>query len=154
MRRHDREVRDNTEIESIISRSDVCRIAFADNNIPYIVTLNFGYTGGDKPCLFFHCAPEGRKIELIRKNNYVCFEMDTDHLLFKGDKGCDWGMKYSSVVGYGRISIVADPEEKKRGLDSIMSHYADRSDFTYDEKVFKHTAVLRLDIEEITAKKK
>ena len=154
MRRHDREVRDNTEIESVISRSDVCRIAFADNNIPYIVTLNFGYTGGDKPCLFFHCAPEGRKIELIGKNNYVCFELDTDHLLFKGDKGCDWGMKYSSVVGYGRISIVADPEEKKRGLDSIMSHYADRSDFTYDEKVFSHTAVLRLDIEEFSAKKK
>ena len=154
MRRHDREVRDNTEIESIISRSDVCRIAFADNNIPYIVTLNFGYTGGDKPCLFFHCAPEGRKIELIGKNNYVCFEMDTDHMLFKGHKGCDWGMKYSSVVGYGRISIVPHPEEKKRGLDSIMSHYADRSDFTYDEKIFSHTAVLRLDIEEITAKKK
>jgi len=154
MRRNDREVRDNSDIESIISRSDVCRIAFADNNIPYIVTLNFGYIGGENPCLFFHCAPEGRKIELIGKNNYVCFGMDTDHLLFKGDKGCDWGMKYSSVVGYGKISIVLSNDEKKRGLDSIMSHYSDRSEFTYDEKVFEHTAVLRLDIEEISAKKK
>jgi hypothetical protein len=154
MRRHDSAVTEIADIESIISCSDVCRIAFADNNIPYIVTMNFGYTGGENPCLYFHCAPEGRKIELIGKNNFVCFEMDTDHLLFKGDKGCDWGMKYSSVVGYGKISIVPSHEEKKRGLDSIMSHYSDRSDFTYDEKLFSHTAVLRLDIEEMTGKKK
>lgn len=154
MRRHDSAVTEITDIESIISCSDVCRIAFADNDIPYIVTMNFGYTGGENPCLYFHCAPEGRKIELIGKNNYVCFAMDTDHLLFKGDKGCDWGMKYSSVVGYGRITIVPSHEEKKRGLDSIMSHYADRSNFTYDEKLFAHTAVLRLDIEEMTGKKK
>jgi uncharacterized protein len=154
MRRKDRQVSDNTDIESIISRSDVCRIAFADNNTPYIVTLNFGYNGGDNPSLYFHCAPEGRKIELIGKNNYVCFEMDTDHLLFNGEKGCDWGMKYSSVVGYGRISILQNNEERKRGLDSIMSHYSDRSDFTYDTKVLSKTAVLRLDIEEMTGKKK
>ena len=154
MRRHDREVRDYTDIESIISRADVCRIAFADNNIPYIVSLNFGYCGGKNPCLFFHSAPEGRKIELIGKNNYVCFEMDTDHLLVKGDKGCDWGMKYSSVVGYGKISLVSSDDEKKTGLDSIMSHYSERTDFTYDEKVLLRTTVLRLDIEEITAKKK
>ncbi|HCU18404.1 MAG TPA: pyridoxamine 5'-phosphate oxidase family protein [Bacteroidales bacterium] len=154
MRRDDREVKDNTDIESIISRSDVCRIAFADNNIPYIVTMNFGYIGGANPSLYFHCAPEGRKIELISKNNFVCFEMDTDHILFKGERGCDWGMKYSSVVGYGKIYVVHGQEERKRGLDSIMSHYAGQNDFTYDEKIMSKTSVLRLDIEEMKGKKK
>ena len=154
MRRHDRLVKDNTEIELIITRSDVCRIAFADNNIPYIVTMNFGYQGGDIPCLYFHCAPEGRKIELIGKNNFVCFEMDTDHELYKGENGCDWGMKYSSIVGYGKVSIIHGNEEKKKGLDSIMAHYSDRSDFTYDEKIMSNTTVLRLDIKEMTGKKK
>ena len=154
MRRDDREVKDNTDIESIISRSDVCRIAFADNNIPYIVTMNFGYIGGANQSLYFHCAPEGRKIELISKNNFVCFEMDTDHILFKGERGCDWGMKYSSVVGYGKIYVVHGQEERKRGLDSIMSHYADQNDFTYDEKIMSKTSVLRLDIEEMKGKKK
>jgi len=154
MRRQDREVRDNSDIESIISRSDVCRIAFADNNIPYIVTLNFGYTGGENRCLYFHCAPEGRKIQLIGKNNFVCFEMDTDHVLYKGKKECDWGMKYSSVIGYGKISIIHDHAEKKKGLDSIMSHYSDRSDFIYDEKIMSKTVILRIDIEEMTGKKK
>lgn len=154
MRREDREVKDNNDMELIISHSDVCRIAFSDNNIPYIVTMNFGYIGGDNPCLYFHCAPEGRKIDLIGKNNFVCFEMDTDHKLYKGENGCDWGMKYSSIVGYGRISIISGNHEKKKGLDSIMAHYSDRSDFTYNEKIMTRTTVLRLDIEEMKGKKK
>ena len=154
MRRKDRQITDNSDIESIISRCDVCRIAFSDDGIPYIVTLNFGYDAGSGPCFYFHSAPEGRKIDLIAKNNYVCFEMDTDHILFKAEKGCDWGMKYSSVVGYGRLTIVNKPEEKKRGLDCIMSHYSGRTGFTHDEKIMEKTAVLRLDIEEITGKQK
>jgi len=154
MRRKDRQVNNTSDIESIITRCDVCRIAFSDNNIPYIVTLNFGYHSGSNPCFYFHSAPEGRKIDLIGKNNYVCFEMDTDHVLFKAEKGCDWGMKYSSVVGYGKITIVDEPEEKKRGLDCIMSHYSGRTDFTYDKKILLKIVVLRLDIEEITGKQK
>jgi uncharacterized protein len=154
MRRHDRLVKDNTEIELIIKRSDVCRIAFAYNNLPYIVTMNFGYRAGEIPCLYFHCAPEGRKIELIGKNNFVCFEMDTDHILNTGEKGCDWGMKYSSIVGYGKIFIIHGEQEKKRGLDSIMAHYSENIDYNYDDKILSKTTVLRLDIEEMKGKKK
>ena len=98
MRKQDREVTDIQLIEEIISRSDVCRIAFADNNIPYIVTMNFGYSGGDKKHLWFHCAHEGRKIDMIKKNNYVCFEMDTDHLIAEGTMACDFTMKYSAAL--------------------------------------------------------
>jgi len=153
MRRKEREVKEKSEIETIISRCDVCRIAFADNNMPYIVTMNFGFFSGEKSCFYFHCAPAGRKIEMIRKNSYVCFEMDTDHKLTNAEKDCDWGMKFSSVVGYGKITIVNDPEERKRGLDSIMSQYSGRKEFSYDERVMSGTAILRLDIEEITGKK-
>ncbi len=61
MRRKDREIKEVSILESIISNSDVCRIAFADNNLPYIVTLNFGYIGGDHPRFYFHCAKGGEK---------------------------------------------------------------------------------------------
>ena len=153
MRRKDRQIKDINEIESIISSSDVCRVAFADNNTPYIVTMNFGYSGGDHPCLYFHCATEGRKMDMIKKNNYVCFEMDTDHRLYKGIKGCDWGMKYSSIVGYGNISVTAEMEEKRKGLNYIMKHYAGSSDFSYDTIELEKMVVLRLDIREMTGKK-
>jgi hypothetical protein len=154
MRRKDREILEITGLDSIISRSDVCRVAFADNNIPYMVTMNFGYSGGDHPCFYFHCASEGKKLEMLRKNNFVCFELDTDHELYEGENGCDWGMKFSSVVGYGIISIIEDSESRISGLDCIMSHYSDRKDFTYDERVVRNTTILRLDIEEMTGKRK
>jgi nitroimidazol reductase NimA-like FMN-containing flavoprotein (pyridoxamine 5'-phosphate oxidase superfamily) len=154
MRRKDRKISEISDLELIISESDVCRVAFADNNIPYIVTMNFGYSGGAKPCFYFHCANEGRKLEMIKKNNFVCFELDTDHELYKGEQGCDWGMKYSSVVGYGRISILRVREERIAGLNCIMSHYSDRNDFSYDERILGNTTLLKLDIDEMTGKRK
>jgi hypothetical protein len=154
MRRNDRELSAINDVEDVISNSDVCRIALTDNNIPYIVTLNFGYISSPQKLLYFHCAPAGKKLDMISKNNYVCFEMDTDHQITKGEKGCDWGMTFRSVVGYGKIFIVEDKEEKLTGLDSIMSHYGGSAPFSYDEKVFNRTTILRLEIAEMTGKKK
>lgn len=159
MRRNEREVSDIEMIEEIIKKADVCRIALANENTPYIVTMNFGYINYPERRLFFHCANEGRKLEMIRKNSYVCFEMDTDHRIDTGEgkddrKGCNWGMKYSSVVGYGNISIITEKEAKKKALDCIMKHYGDDNEYFYDEKVLAKTTVLRLDINEITGKKR
>lgn len=152
MRRNDREIADIHIIEEYISRADVCRIALADGNIPYIVTMNFGYTGNPENKLFFHCAREGRKMDMIRKNNYVCFEMDIDHQLYPGRNGCDWGMMYSSVVGYGNISIITDNEAKRKGFDCILKHYGGNKDNSYDEKMLDRTVLLQLDIIEMTGK--
>jgi nitroimidazol reductase NimA-like FMN-containing flavoprotein (pyridoxamine 5'-phosphate oxidase superfamily) len=153
MRKKEREICDAESIELIISNSDVCRIAFAYKNIPYIVAMNFGYSGGDQPCLYFHCANEGRKLDMIKKNNHVCFQMDTDHKIYGGEKGCDWTMKYSSVVGYGNISVVTDEISRKTGLDCLMKHYAGDRNFTYGDEVLTRTTILRLDITEMTGKK-
>jgi len=154
MRRKERQISDIKEIELIISQSDVCRIAFADNNTPYIVVMNFGYSGGAGKCLYFHCAGEGKKIDMLRKNNYVCFEMDTGHKILTGRDGCDWGMNYSSVVGFGNITVVTDEKDRITGLNYIMKHYGGDQDFNYNEKVLAVTTVLRLDIEEMTGKRK
>ncbi len=154
MRRKDRELTEPEMLREIISKSDVCRVAFADNNMPYIVTMNFGYSEDGKGILWFHCANEGRKIEMIRKNNFVCFEMDTDHQIYGGEKGCDWGMSFSSIVGYGNISVISDNSLKTEGLNEIMKHYAGNREFSYDEEVTARTTLLRLDILEMTGKRK
>jgi nitroimidazol reductase NimA-like FMN-containing flavoprotein (pyridoxamine 5'-phosphate oxidase superfamily) len=151
MRRIDKECIE--EVEEIIQKADVCRIAFANGDIPYIVTMNFGYTDTPGRRLYFHCADAGRKLEMIRKNNYVCFEMDIDHKLYQGEKACDWGMKYRSVVGYGNITIVTEAETKKTGLNCIMTHYGGEGDHLYDVKVLEKTTILQLDIKEMSGKK-
>ncbi len=153
MRRKDKEINGIGEIESIISRSDVCRIALANDNVPYIVTMNFGYSGGEEKRLYFHCANEGRKLEMLKKNNYVCFEMDTDHELSRGDQACECSMAYSSVVGYGILRLVGDDSEKREGFNCIMSHYSPGGEFIYNDASFKRSLVLRLDIEQISGKK-
>ena len=153
MRRKEREITDLQELKAIINNCDVCRVAFADDNVPYIVTMNFGYSVGDGK-IYFHCAREGRKIEMIRKNNYVCFEMDTNHILYDSIKACDFGMSYSSIVGFGYITIVKDPVERISGLNQIMSHYTSKKEFSYKQDALEKTMVLRLDIKEMTGKKK
>jgi uncharacterized protein len=152
MRRKEREISDPSIIEDIIRSAEICRVAFAHNNIPYLVAMNFGYSEGDIPCLYFHCAPSGRKLEMMKKNDNVCFQMDTDHLLIRGAKACDWGMKYRSVVGYGTLSVVENHEERRKGLDLIMDHYGGSEKSDYDPELFSRTCLLRLDIKEISAK--
>ncbi len=157
MRRIDREIKNPEEILAIIEKADTCRLAFADNNTPYIVALNFGYTRNENQqnglaVLYFHCANAGRKIDLIRKNNFVCFQMDIDHELMIEGIGCNCGMNYRSVTGMGAIEIITDENEKLLGMNSIMKHYSRRESFVYDSKIFKSTMILKLNISEISGK--
>lgn len=152
MRRKERELTVIEDIESIILRADVCRVAFANDNFPYIVTMNFGYTGGTEKKFYFHCAPEGKKLEMLKKNPYVCFELDSDHLIQPGDKACEFAMKYRSIIGWGNISIVNEEKERLEGLNIIMRHYSAREKFDFDSALFKRTTILRLNIITMTGK--
>jgi nitroimidazol reductase NimA-like FMN-containing flavoprotein (pyridoxamine 5'-phosphate oxidase superfamily) len=154
MRKKDREIKDTKELEEILQRSDVCRIAFAVDGIPYIVTMNFGYIWNDRLTLYFHCAKEGKKLELMKQNNMVCFEMDTDHEIAEAAIACDWGMKYRSIVGLGLLESVTEEDEKKKGLDSIMDHYGFDGKKEYNEKALNLTEVLKLTVTQFTGKKK
>lgn len=150
MRRKEREIESREEIEVIIGKALVCRLGMADENGPYIVPLSFGYTGDS---LYFHSAKEGRKIDILRKNNRVCFEMDAAGEMVKGERACDWGMKYKSVIGFGKAAFIEDAELKKAALDAIMAHYG-TGPFEYDEKKLGRTAVIKVEIESMTGKKK
>jgi nitroimidazol reductase NimA-like FMN-containing flavoprotein (pyridoxamine 5'-phosphate oxidase superfamily) len=61
---------------------------------------------------------------MLRKNSQVCFEFDLDHEVVADEEACEWGMKYRSVIGFGKGSIVEDIHEKKQGLNAIMEHYS------------------------------
>ena len=149
MRRKEKEITDKNEIESIIRKSMVCRLGLADDGAPYVVPLCFGYDNG---ALFFHSAKEGRKIEILTKNNQVCFEFDIDPEVKSGKTACAWGMKYRSVIGFGKAVFIEDPEERRKALDVIMRQYAD-GDFEYSEKSFEKALVIKVEIESMTGKK-
>ncbi len=150
MRRKEREITDRSEIEAIIRKSLVCRLAMSDGDQPYVVPLCFGYADNT---LYFHSAGEGRKIDILKKNRRVCFEFDNDPMLVKkGRDGCDWGMKYESVIGSGRADIIEDAASKRKALDIIMNQYGDGS-FQYADAKVKQTVVIKVEIEEMTGKR-
>ena len=126
----------------------VCRVGLSDGNRPYIVPLCFGYEDG---FLYFHAAHEGRKIELIRKNNCVCFEFEAKAAIVEGQQACEWGMRYQSVIGFGTAVFLDDVEEKRRALDIIMRQYSNRS-FSFPEHALAGTTVIRVAIESMTGK--
>jgi nitroimidazol reductase NimA-like FMN-containing flavoprotein (pyridoxamine 5'-phosphate oxidase superfamily) len=149
MRRTEREIKDKSEIERIISKAIVCRVAVSGDNEPYIIPMCFGFKDG---ILFFHSAQEGKKIEILKKNNKVCFEMDVDTELVEGEKGCDWGIKYSSVIGFGKAAFVENIEEKRNGLHILLKHYSDKK-YEFSEESLKQVAIIKIQVESLTGKK-
>lgn len=154
MRRNDREVTDPLEIKAIIDKADSMRLAFSDNGVPYIIALNFGFQEGTPAVFFFHSALEGRKLGLIERGGPVAFQLDVDHEMVWSDTGCGCSMRYASVAGLGSIAMIIDPDEKKAGLDILMRHYSERKEFNYDSSVLSKTAVFKLTVSEMTAKRK
>jgi nitroimidazol reductase NimA-like FMN-containing flavoprotein (pyridoxamine 5'-phosphate oxidase superfamily) len=149
LRRKEKEITDIKEIESIIQKSQVCRLALADEGLPYIVPLCFGYKN---KMLYFHSAKEGQKIDILRRNRQVCFEFDIDARVRSGKTACAWGMGYKSVIGYGTASLVEDPEEKQKALDIIMRQYSE-GEFEYSAKNLAEMLVIKVVISAMTGKK-
>ncbi len=148
MRKKEREIRDEKELHHILETGLVCRLGLYDGQYPYVVPLNYGYRGGR---IYFHCAGEGRKIDILKKYDRVCIEVDIDSRIVRGDSPCRWATKYRSVIGFGTARIVEDEREKKAGLDVIMAHYGGGHG-EYDEKSLKRATVIEVVLESITGK--
>jgi uncharacterized protein len=149
VRRSEKEIKERKDIEAIIAKAEVCRLGLSADHQPYVVPLNFGY---EKNTLYFHGALEGTKIDMLRQNPRVCFEMDVNTEVVKESLPCFWGMRYESVIGFGKAEILADFEEKQKGLGIIMAHYSDET-FSFDADFVHSVAVIRVDIESMTGKK-
>ena len=148
MRRQERNIGDEQEIRDILNKALVCRLGLYDGQYPYVVPMNYGYRDGR---IYFHCAGEGRKIEILKRNDRVCIELDVDSRIVQGEKPCRWTMKYRSVIGFGRARIVHDEAERKDALDVILGHYGG-SGGEYDEKVLQRTVVIEVVLESMTGK--
>ncbi len=150
MRKKEFEITDFSEIEEILNRAEVCRLGMADGGTPYIVPMNFGYR---ERALYFHTGRAGRKIDILRKNSMVCFEVEIDAAVLRSDTACGWGMKYRSVVGTGKARLIENPAGKKEALDIIMAHYDDAGAWEYRETSFEKTCIIKVTIESVTGRK-
>ena len=149
MRKANREISDPSAIRAIMEEALVCRIGLCDEGMPYVVPMNFGL---GENCLFLHCATEGQKLDILRRNDRVCFEMDLLREIKEGPAACGWSARYESVIGFGKAIFVDDPAEKRFALDRIMNHYSTIGPCAYPDDILAKTTVIRIEIERLTGK--
>jgi len=154
MRRSEREVKNETEILEIVNGCKVLRLGMVDAGRPYVVPLNFGYTiAGAVITIYLHCAKNGRKLEVLAKNNKVCIEMDRMTQLITGESGCDYSCNFESLIGEGQAVILTDEAEKIKALNHIMKHQTGRDDFSFEQRIVAMTTVIAVALQQYSVKR-
>ncbi|WP_294470782.1 pyridoxamine 5'-phosphate oxidase family protein [uncultured Bacteroides sp.] len=144
-------IEDKQRIESIILRCDVCFVGITDlEGNPYVVPMNFGYENGT---VYLHSAPEGGKVEMLEHNNHVCITLSHGHnLVYQHEKvACSYSMRSESAMCRGKVTFIEDLDEKRRALDIIMRHYADK-EFVYSEPAVRNVKVWQVPVEQMSGK--
>jgi len=153
MRRADREVIGTENILAILNGCDVMRIGLSVDDMPYIVPMNFAVEAlNGKIYIYLHCAKEGKKLDMIAKNDNVCFEADTSYRTIKAENACHWGAEYRSVIGEGTVGIVHDEEQRIHALDMLMERYGYDGVPRYNSRSLAAVTVLRISVTSMTGK--
>ena len=154
MTRRERQVTEIDEIIKILDKSKVLHLGLVDGDEPYVVPMNYGYTLSDgELCLYLHGATVGRKIDIMKKNPKVFFEMECDIIPFEGKYACQYGTTYASVMGLGTAEILEDVEAKKDAMSKLMKTQTGK-DFIFEDKMVSMVSVIKITAKEFTAKKR
>lgn len=140
-----------TEQEQIIRKCDCCYVAMVDeNNNPYVLPFNFGYS--DK-CIYLHSGREGRKLDILKKNNKVCIAFSTGHKLNAQHENvaCSYSMFYKSVLCHGKVEFIEDYDMKTEAMNIIMRQYTGR-DFNYSAPSINNVIIYKIPVKEMTGK--
>ena len=152
MTKRERQITDEQQIRSILDTAKILHLGLAVDNEPYVVPMNYGYTmENGNLILYLHSAVRGKKLDMIRANPKVFFEMDCDLIPFESEKPCQYGLSYSSVMGRGTAVIVEDVEEKMKAMSLLMKTQT-KKDFSFNEQLVSIVSVIRIDVAEYTAK--
>jgi len=149
MRRKEKAMTNQKEVFEILTSEKICHIALSDGTIPYIVPVNYGYKDN---ALYIHSAKTGRKIEMIKKNNAICFEIESDVQIVQSDTACKWTTHYTSIIGYGKAELLSEREAVKEALDIIMRQQSGRNGWKYSEEGLKKVVIIKIKIDSISRK--
>ena len=153
MTKREHQIIDRNEILDILNRSIIVHLGLVDGDEPYVVPMNYGYTMDEdgRLSIYIHGAVKGRKLDIMRRNPKVFLEMECDVQPFEGDLPCQYGTAYKSLMGRGTAVILETPEEKMAALTQFMKTQTGK-DFEFNERLVSIVSVVRIDVQEYTAK--
>ena len=120
LRRKERSNEYLREMELLLERMPVGRLAVMTEDGPYIVALNYLFFEGS---IYFHSAQAGRKIEALRADSRVCFLVDDVGPQVLWEQGCGISQIYKSVICFGKAEFVEGPVEKRRILERMVQKF-------------------------------
>lgn len=152
MRKADREITSADEKISLLERCQTIRLGLKDGEFPYVVPLSFGFeaeTGNVN--IYFHCAKEGKKVNLLKADPRVCVEAD----ILNGykDTGKSVTADYESVIGFGICREVFG-DEAVRGLELLLDHCGVKGYRARECASLGRTAVFKIELLEFTGKRR
>lgn len=151
MRRHDREIKELSEIRELVDHCDTLRLGFCDGDTPYVVPLSFGWEeSGGVFTFYVHGAKQGRRHELAKKAAKVCVELDACHGFVESVGGLT--ADYESFIGTGEVTTVTGDEAVK-GL-TLLCRHCGFEDMPCNQKVVDMTCVEKISVSDYTAKRR
>lgn len=150
MRRKDKEVTSRNWMMEVLDNGIWMQLAMVDKEgWPYVVPLNYGVKDD---FIIIHGAREGKKINLLKENSRVAFNVAIDTEVIRDeDDPSEFSMKYKSVSGLGTASFIDDLEEKREALKVLIDHYNGPKE-PITEGMLRATAVIKIQITELTGK--
>lgn len=155
MRREDKQITNINELKQILEQNIVGRLAVCSDDVPHIIPMNFGYElNEDKFVFYFHCATEGQKLDILKKNNNACFEVDGSHEFLEDELDCKCSMAYESIIALGKVYFVDDMSGKMHGMNSVVSHVRGGNNIpNVKEDALDRVVILKLVADEVTGKR-
>lgn len=120
MRRNDKEITDQKTMDEIMKKAQVCRLGVSYESMAYIIPMSFAYAD---QVLYFHSGAAGLKLMILKENPKACFEVEIDTKVIPSEHGCNWSMRYQSIIGFGEVIFIEDLDEKRKALKMIMQQY-------------------------------
>ncbi len=154
VRRQDR-LLDEREATEILSSGEFGFLSMvetaADGSSGYGVPISYVWDGGS--VIYFHCAPEGHKLDCLRRNSKVSFCVVGQTNVISHQ----FTTAYESVLVRGTATAEVSAEERMKALEMILDKYSPKDKevgLKYAEKSFGRTAVIRMDISTVSGKAK
>lgn len=143
-------IHNRNEIDLILKQCKTCYVAMSENDVPYVLPLNFAMDGDQ---VILHSAQVGRMWETIKKNPKVCINWTLGEELAWQDVqvGCSYRVKSKSVIVEGTAEIVEDMEEKERIVKKFMTQYSELA-FKFNEPAIRNVGIILVHIDKLSAK--
>jgi uncharacterized protein len=152
IREADRGVYDRETVYRILDEGFLCHVGFAVDGQPFVIPTSYGRVDAN---LYIHGSAASRMLRQLKESVPVCVTVTLLDGLVLARSVFNHSMNYRSVVILGKATLVDDPKEKIEALHALSEHilpgrWADSRQ--PNERELKATSVLRVPIEEFSAK--